>query len=301
MSISSFGEDRDGELYFTNVGGGAIHRLRRPSGAPTGEFPTTLSATGCFDDLATRHPAPGLIPYDVQSPLWSDGAAKRRFLVLPEGATIGHMMAGTWSLPEGTILVKEFSYELELGNPASRRALETRFLLPPRERLGRLHLPVERRADRGLPAGCGDDRDVPRHRPAATRSAAHAHARHPESRRLRSMPQRRAGGALGLQTAQLNRTVRLRRGQRQSTARVRGRRPLRAVPTGAPGESPAPRRPERRRCDPRGRARSYLQANCAHCHRPGGTAPTAIDLRAETRRSRRPGSATRSRRPGASA
>ena len=30
------------------------------------------------------------------------------------------------------------------------------------------------------------------------------------------------------------------------------------------------------------RARAYLHANCAHCHHPGGTAPTAIDLRAET-------------------
>ena len=129
LNISAFGEDRDGELYIVDYWRGAIHRLRRPQDAEVGEFPLTLSATGCFDDLATRHPAPGLLPYDVQSPLWSDGEGKRRFLVLPDGATIGHHIPGAWEFPAGTILVKEFTFEQELGNAASERALETRFLI----------------------------------------------------------------------------------------------------------------------------------------------------------------------------
>jgi mono/diheme cytochrome c family protein len=30
------------------------------------------------------------------------------------------------------------------------------------------------------------------------------------------------------------------------------------------------------------RARAYLHTNCAHCHRPNGPAPTALDLRYST-------------------
>ena len=47
-----------------------------------------LSATGCFDPKDPKKPAPGLIPYDVNSPLWSDGADKQRFMALPDGALI---------------------------------------------------------------------------------------------------------------------------------------------------------------------------------------------------------------------
>jgi hypothetical protein len=126
--IYAFGEDRDGELYVLNDNG-QIRRFRRPQGASAGEFPRTLSATGCFSDIASRVPAPGLIPYEVQSPLWSDGAGKRRYLALPDDGAFTYAPNGTWAAPEGTILVKEFSLELEAGNAASARALETRFLV----------------------------------------------------------------------------------------------------------------------------------------------------------------------------
>ena len=47
-----------------------------------------LSQTGCVDPRDPREPAAGLIPYDVASPLWSDGAVKERFLALPDGTQI---------------------------------------------------------------------------------------------------------------------------------------------------------------------------------------------------------------------
>jgi hypothetical protein len=131
LSISGFGEDRDGEVYILDHGGGGIHRFRRRPGSPVpGAFPRTLSATGCYADLATRTPAAGLVPYDVNSPLWADGTAKRRFIALPGTQTIGYRQTGAWDFPDGTILVKEFLLD-ERANDAcpSYRALETRFLV----------------------------------------------------------------------------------------------------------------------------------------------------------------------------
>jgi uncharacterized repeat protein (TIGR03806 family) len=88
-----------------------------------------LSATGCVDPTDVKKPAPSLIPYDVASPLWSDGADKQRFLGLPDGSKI-HVKncttepatclpvfqdgtpfdEGHWVLPVGTVLVKNFLF-----------------------------------------------------------------------------------------------------------------------------------------------------------------------------------------------
>ena len=55
-------------------------RRRRPTTEP---FPRKLSETGLFASTKDHAPAPGLIPYSVNAPLWSDGAEKERFLALP--------------------------------------------------------------------------------------------------------------------------------------------------------------------------------------------------------------------------
>src|ERR1700686_5174082 len=46
-------------------------------------FPPVLSATGAFSNLSTLTPPMGAIPYTVNSPLWSDGAVKSRWVAVP--------------------------------------------------------------------------------------------------------------------------------------------------------------------------------------------------------------------------
>lgn len=72
---------------------------------------------------------PVLFPYDVQTPLWSDGARKRRWLALAEPLTIGFSADGSWVFPGGTVFVKHFEMALDERQPEQHRLLETRFLV----------------------------------------------------------------------------------------------------------------------------------------------------------------------------
>src|SRR6185369_1744844 len=44
-----------------------------------GALPPLLSETGAFTNTPAMAPSVGLIPYDVNVPLWSDGAVKTRW------------------------------------------------------------------------------------------------------------------------------------------------------------------------------------------------------------------------------
>lgn len=112
------------------AGRGVAPFLGFPSAAGESEHsPELLSETLAFADLESLEPAGGLLPYGVQSPLWSDGAEKLRWLALPAGATIGFSEVGAWRFPEGTVLVKHFGMALDERAPDELRRLETRFLV----------------------------------------------------------------------------------------------------------------------------------------------------------------------------
>jgi hypothetical protein len=68
----------------------------------TSSAPRTLSATGCLDPS-------NAIPYDVAVPLWSDGAEKKRAVVLPPGTEARVLADGDLKFPVGTIAIKTFS------------------------------------------------------------------------------------------------------------------------------------------------------------------------------------------------
>jgi uncharacterized repeat protein (TIGR03806 family) len=126
--ITSFGTDDSGELYLLTLGAGAkIQKLEQDNAVLNA--PTSLSATGVFRDVERLEPQPVLNPYSVQSPLWSDGAAKRRWLALPEGEPIGFSASGPWTFPEGTVFVKHFELPLDEREPERVRRLETRLLV----------------------------------------------------------------------------------------------------------------------------------------------------------------------------
>ena len=85
-----------------------------PRGAPA-----TLEETGLYADFAARVVAADVLPYTPAYPLWSDGAAKQRWIRLPAGSAIDGSNADAWRFPTGTKLWKEFAHG---------RRVETRYL-----------------------------------------------------------------------------------------------------------------------------------------------------------------------------
>ncbi|MEW5852404.1 MAG: hypothetical protein AB2A00_26685 [Myxococcota bacterium] len=72
-------------------------------------LPSKLSETGLFSDIAGDTTADGVRPFTPQFQLWSDGASKRRWILLPAGTQIDTRNADFWLFPEGTKLWKEFT------------------------------------------------------------------------------------------------------------------------------------------------------------------------------------------------
>jgi uncharacterized repeat protein (TIGR03806 family) len=80
--------------------------------------------------LADERPATGVVPYSVAAPLWADHAGKGRFMVLPPGTVIDPSDADEWAFPVGTVLIKSFSYSKDQRDPdATRTLIETRLLI----------------------------------------------------------------------------------------------------------------------------------------------------------------------------
>ncbi len=130
LAISAFGEDAHGEMVITAFDG-RLYRfsqrnIDRQSIADA--FPRTLSKTGLFKSVETLSPAEGVIPYGVNVPLWSDHAAKERYLALPSQGSVRFNEQETWAFPIGTVFIKNFFLDLDRVREADRRRLETRLL-----------------------------------------------------------------------------------------------------------------------------------------------------------------------------
>lgn len=95
----------------------ALAAPRAPLAA--GAAPFRLADTGLYRDFATREIDPANAPFTPQYPLWTDGAAKRRFIHLPPGTSIDASNPDAWAFPVGTTLWKEFAFD---------RPVETRYM-----------------------------------------------------------------------------------------------------------------------------------------------------------------------------
>ncbi|HEX4405473.1 MAG TPA: hypothetical protein VH560_11630 [Polyangia bacterium] len=75
----------------------------------------SLSLTGCMDPINPTKFNARAVPYEVNSPLWSDGADKARAFILPTGQKI-HVDAttGQWTFPVGTVMIKSFIFDGKL-------------------------------------------------------------------------------------------------------------------------------------------------------------------------------------------
>ncbi len=125
-----------GLSYGLSTNGAVAPFLNMPA-TFNGALPLLLSGTGAFSDTPNRVSASGLIPYQPNTPLWSDAAVKSRYLAVPNnsgaitpGEQIGFLPTNSWTFPAGTVFVKNFDLIVnETNASAPLRRLETRLIV----------------------------------------------------------------------------------------------------------------------------------------------------------------------------
>jgi uncharacterized repeat protein (TIGR03806 family) len=103
-----------------------------PAGVQVPDRPfDLLSEYGFFrGSLADLDPSDRVLPYDLNSPLFSDHAEKARFVWMPKGESAGYTSHGVLDVPSRTVLIKNFYYENDERDPSmGRNLIETRLLI----------------------------------------------------------------------------------------------------------------------------------------------------------------------------
>lgn len=114
-NISSWAVGHDNSIYIVKYGAqgdGAVFKVTKQEiNSIENEFPKTLSATGCFSEEDPRQPLEGVFPYAPVATLWSDGAEKKRWLVVPANRRVEVLEDGDMLFPVGSMLFKEFAFD----------------------------------------------------------------------------------------------------------------------------------------------------------------------------------------------
>jgi len=244
-------------------------------------FPAVLSATGAFSNLSTLTPSTGLIPFTVNSPLWSDAAIKTRWIAVPNDGPpytsdeqITFVPVGEWAFPNGTVFVKHF--ELTVNEiTGARKRLETRLLV--RNADGAVYgVTYKWRDDNSdadlLPGALNEDINITTSS-GATRVQTWSY---PSRSQCLFCHNSAPNYVLGVKTHQLNGDFTYpETGRTDNQVRTFAHLGL-LNPT--PNEADIPTFLKSvavtdTSATVQHRMRSWIDANCSHCHRPGGPGP----------------------------
>lgn len=257
-------------------------------GSSFGTLPPVLSQTGVFTNTPNMTPVAGLIPYIPNTPLWSDGAAKVRYMAIPnQGAPltaqeqIAFAPTGTWSFPAGTIFVKTFELQTNSSDPNSLRRLETRLLV--RDINGAVYgVTYKWRPDYSdadlLTTSSNENIAITTPEGVVTQTWYY-----PSPADCLTCHTPVANYVLGVSTRQLNGDETYPSGVTDNQLRTLNQLGLfnPAFDEGGITNFEQLAAVTNQSAPLEVRARSYLDANCAQCHQPGGSGPT-FDARFDT-------------------
>ncbi|MEM7368919.1 MAG: PQQ-dependent sugar dehydrogenase [Bacteroidota bacterium] len=288
--IGSFGIDGDGEVYLLQYDtNGKIYLLdRQNAGAP--EPPALLSQAGVFQSLSPLVPEDFMIPYELNAPFWSDNAIKTRWMVIPNDGThdtpaekIQYSENGDWIFPEGAVLVKHFELPLDETNPGVKRHIETRFLI--HGNAGEYYGITYRWRDNQLEADLLIDNQTDTFTVATATGSKTVNWYYPGRGECLSCHIDPAQVTLGPKTRQLN-------GDQLYPVTGKTSNQLATMTflsmfdtdpdTANLGSLMTSSDKSDLSASLEDRARSYLDANCASCHRPGNSMQANFDARMST-------------------
>ncbi len=235
-------------------------------------FPEKLSAwrlfVGKFSELT---PNRRVVPYELNTSLFTDYATKRRFVWMPEGASATYKVEDTFEFPKGTILSKTFSYK-DARLHGRERLIETRLLVS--TNAGWVGLPYVWNAAQTEAVLDVNADPVVVNWPKPSGGAFNIHYIIPNANQCKEChDQNKITEPIGPKARHLNRDLDYPEGRMNELAYWTKIGYLKGVPEALE----APRQPVWN--DPgtgslEARARAYLEVNCAHCHNPAGTAGT---------------------------
>ena len=245
-------------------------------------FPAKLSAWRLFVGRAAElRPNHGVVPYDINTPLFSDYALKHRFVWMPPGTSAAYRPDDVFDFPVGTIFSKTFAFPDE-GHAGKERLIETRLLVRTASRwVGLPYVWNQAQTEATLDV---DADPVPVRFIDAAGLERRTNYNIPNANQCKECHElKKTMQPLGPNARNLNKTYAYANGsanQLEYWSRV-------GYLAGAPDAAEAPRAAVWN--DPatgtlEARARSYLDTNCGTCHRPGAAAATSalyLDL-AET-------------------
>jgi uncharacterized repeat protein (TIGR03806 family) len=234
-----------------------------------------LSEYGFFvGPMADLKPATDLVPYALNTPLFTDYAEKARFLRLPEGKKAVYNDSTVFVFPQGTTLIKNFYYPLDMRDMSKgREIIETRLLIL--EEKGWKALPYiwnKEQTDAFLDVA-GETRQV-RYLDANGKSRQHAYIV-PNLNQCKGCHNRsELMEPIGPSARQLNGLAEIE-GKKQdqldywaSHGLIDGLPEKSSRPLGVVWNDPGTGTLDQR-------ARAWLDINCGHCHRRGGPASSS--------------------------
>jgi uncharacterized repeat protein (TIGR03806 family) len=241
-----------------------------------GPIPARLSQTGAFKNTRQLTPSDSLLPYDINVAFYSDGATKLRWFSVPQlgsstESKIQFAPTGDWRFPNGTVFVKHFEMVTDEAHPDIKRRLETRILVRDAD-CGVYGATYKWKPDNSdaelLSSNLTEVLEI--RTPSGVRTQTWYY---PSRQDCRTCHTSTAGGVLGLKTRQVNRDFSFPCGVVDNQLRAWNNIGL---------FEPALEEADLAGCDQLARAddstrtltdraRSYLDVNCAYCHRPGGT------------------------------
>ncbi len=278
--IASYGVDpRNGDVLLAAYSAGKIKRLVRV-GTHGPQPPALLSEVGAFSNLAALTPTAALVPYTPNVSFWSDYAVKTRWFALPDAAAkITFTRDGNWTFPTGMVWVKHFDMEMRRGDPASRRRLETRFLVKTPD--GSYGITYKWRADQTeadlVPESGADEILDIQENGVTHRQIWH----YPGRAECMTCHTHVAGEALGFNTRQLNGTEKYGHKSRNQIQALSDAGYF-SQPVEDVKKLPAFAVADDWKQPLEWRVRSYLAVNCVQCHQPGGGAIGYWDARPTT-------------------
>lgn len=243
----------------------------------TAAVPEKLSAYGFFaGDITRQQPAVGVVPYTLNTPLFSDYAEKLRFIKLPAGQSVAYTDTAVLSFPVGTTLIKTFYFPHDFRDPAKgRRLVETRLLVHQPGGWKAFDYVWNDEQTDALLEVAGDTKTV-QYVDAQGTARQHAYVI-PNLNQCKGCHNRNeVMTPIGPSVRQLNGDLTYGGDAKAENQLLHWQRT--GMLAGMPALADCPKTPVWNRPETgslNDRARAWLDVNCAHCHNPNGPAMTS--------------------------